>query len=560
MKMRRSSIIFMIVLVLIVLNMSNLMAIKLTHAVCGKVNDSYDGTSASWYVVYVYPQDEKESYTTCEISPADNKYCCDIGAIASYEWKINDTFIAEVIDTEDGYIAGPVNVTITGAGYDVFPEMQLKPVINIHSPKNKIYLNNSIFINITTKNPYVLINFTLNLSGNLTIYELNNYTNLTLLLNNLSYGQYELTVYASLPQSHDVIFRKSISFALLKNIEFDRSLVCDHCTDVVIPSNESVTIIIYVNLSDPLHNFYLFDYYPNEWLLEDSNEGILNKYSESHNIIKWKVSGNNISKNYTLKSPLIFFPKKYYFKAAIDGIESKNYSVIVRKFPFFTRRHKYKTATYSNKDSYFVGKPDRAIVVKWKNESNIITKIIITPNKKIRRIWINVRTSNVNPTNTKINDIYTYLYVDSNIKREDVNNMIIEFRVKKSWLDKHSYSDVILLHYNHSVWSSLHTTKYSEDEKYVYYRATTSSFSLFAVMGKKIYHGKKIMGKENKKESINKAQQKVYGDIELSDKNIFGNMIGYVIKINRNKRPKSEYLILLLAIVLFFYLFVKSKK
>ncbi len=68
-----------------------------------------------------------------------------------------------------------------------------------------------------------------------------------------------------------------------------------------------------------------------------------------------------------------------------------------------------------------------------------------------------------------------------------VDSAIIDFKVLKSWVTANSidHATVVLLRYGGDQWAELTTTATgSEDTDYVYYRATTSGFSTFAVIGK----------------------------------------------------------------------------
>ena len=100
------------------------------HWVCGQVNDAIDCEDCAWHIVRVYYQGDEETYSSCPVQFSDSKYCCDCGAIPNHTWQIGDTIFARVIDSGDGYNAGPVSVVTTGEGVDIFPEMTLdKPGI-----------------------------------------------------------------------------------------------------------------------------------------------------------------------------------------------------------------------------------------------------------------------------------------------------------------------------------------------------------------------------------------------------------------------------------------------
>ena len=66
---------------------------------------------------------------------------------------------------------------------------------------------------------------------------------------------------------------------------------------------------------------------------------------------------------------------------------------------------------------------------------------------------------------------------------KNIKESTITFRVNKSWLDENSIYEVILYGYSNGTWAALPTEKISEDEKYVYYRASTDHFSPFSIVG-----------------------------------------------------------------------------
>ena len=95
---------------------------------------------------------------------------------------------------------------------------------------------------------------------------------------------------------------------------------------------------------------------------------------------------------------------------------------------------------------------------------------------------------------TKIKEVYVYSYLEINLTAEnqtvadenmDIN---ITFKVTKEWLEKNniSYETVTLMRYHNGEWQKLSTTRLNESDIYVYYTATTTGTSTFAVVGGKI--------------------------------------------------------------------------
>ncbi|MEZ5335624.1 MAG: PGF-pre-PGF domain-containing protein [Methanolobus sp.] len=65
---------------------------------------------------------------------------------------------------------------------------------------------------------------------------------------------------------------------------------------------------------------------------------------------------------------------------------------------------------------------------------------------------------------------------------ENVENLLITFRVEKSWLTENNIeSDTVMLYRYDDSWGALPTTITDEDDEYVYYESETPGFSPFAI-------------------------------------------------------------------------------
>lgn len=67
----------------------------------------------------------------------------------------------------------------------------------------------------------------------------------------------------------------------------------------------------------------------------------------------------------------------------------------------------------------------------------------------------------------------------------NIKNAEIIFRVKKSWIEASNIDpdSINMMRYDNG-WQSLSTQKISENDAYIYYKASTNSFSPFAITGK----------------------------------------------------------------------------
>lgn len=81
--------------------------------------------------------------------------------------------------------------------------------------------------------------------------------------------------------------------------------------------------------------------------------------------------------------------------------------------------------------------------------------------------------------------VYKNLNVWAGSKR--IKGAVIKFRVGNSWLNSNDLAagDIRMLKWDGSKWAQLDTTRISGDASYVYYEASTDTFSHFAISGVK---------------------------------------------------------------------------
>ncbi len=82
--------------------------------------------------------------------------------------------------------------------------------------------------------------------------------------------------------------------------------------------------------------------------------------------------------------------------------------------------------------------------------------------------------------------VYQYLRINLGGQESKVKEATLNFHVEKSWVKQYDIdsSSIRLAHYENNDWNSLQTDKVSDDANNIYFRAKTSSFSLFAIVGK----------------------------------------------------------------------------
>ena len=84
-------------------------------------------------------------------------------------------------------------------------------------------------------------------------------------------------------------------------------------------------------------------------------------------------------------------------------------------------------------------------------------------------------------------EVYQYLSIsDFFINNTAIDIIEFDFRVEKSWLTSNNVEkeDIVLMHYTADKWEELSTEIIGEDSTYVNYKATSSSFSYYAIAEK----------------------------------------------------------------------------
>jgi len=88
------------------------------------------------------------------------------------------------------------------------------------------------------------------------------------------------------------------------------------------------------------------------------------------------------------------------------------------------------------------------------------------------------------PTESADGKIYTYVSADATgFDTSAIDTITISFKVPKTWLTENGLGsgDIALLHYDGTSWNALSTSMTSEDDTYVYFEATSSDLSYFAI-------------------------------------------------------------------------------
>jgi len=191
------------------------------HFVCGQVNNAPDGTDSGWREVRLYYPADPANYGTNQVSPQDSRYCIDSTDIRNHVWRAGDILNVEIIDSGDGYYAGPASITTTAGNPDIAPEMQLLHPINIYSPLNTTYFTRDIPLNLSTKAEYSSA-ISYSLDGTADVLACNNCNSFSTTFSALAEGSHSIAVSAT--AINGSIARKTVYFSIVLERPAGRSV------------------------------------------------------------------------------------------------------------------------------------------------------------------------------------------------------------------------------------------------------------------------------------------------------------------------------------------------
>jgi hypothetical protein len=407
-------IIFNITLLLILISLYNVSA----NFVCGQVNDSKDSMSANWYDVNIYRNDFNK-YGVCEVSPSENKYCCDLDLIPT-GWSVGDEIFVEVVDFENNYVTNLVSKIANGEGFIVMPEMKLEKVILVEPNKNLFIENNSLInFSFSFKEPYTQVEINLNNQSNNF-----NSSNLNLGLD-LNFGFNQINLSA---ENGDRIFYENKEFYLLNNVEINKEYLCEKCKGKKIKNDREVDVVIKLNLSHLVKDIELIEYVPIDFEVLETN-GIIKSYSSSHNQIVWNIEGKEIEKYYKFKAPSItLFPQEYLVNTYLEDYTLNSDMVNIRRFfSFFPNVNDFEEQILSASISYAEVSNQKPLIYRPKTN---ISRLIIFPKTNILETGFELI------QNEKLdNEIESYL-INTDF---EINEILIELNVDPEFSNKQIY-------------------------------------------------------------------------------------------------------------------------
>jgi PGF-pre-PGF domain-containing protein len=116
-----------------------------------------------------------------------------------------------------------------------------------------------------------------------------------------------------------------------------------------------------------------------------------------------------------------------------------------------------------------------------------VSKIALSVKNSVSNAALEIETMQSKPDDVKTEvpgKVYRYLSISpQNIQSSDLYSAEIGFKIEKSWITSNNIDQdaVALYRYKDGQWNMLSTDKLNEDFDYIYYSATTSGFSIFAI-------------------------------------------------------------------------------
>ncbi len=459
--MKRVLFIVFILFLTIVLT-SNISA----NFVCGHLNDSSE-LSGSWINVLVYYDEKTSDITSCKTSP-ENKFCCDLQDIENVNWQVNKIVHGEVYLPDLGYIAGPVSLSTTENGYDLFPEMQLKKVFNFNQEFKKILVNeSSVLFNLNIHENYNNLKYIVNENPLSEVVVCESCSNAIFEVI-LEKGKNKITLTAyNLDNGREI--SEDFYIYSLDYLELIDDFQCKKCknlnNNIYVPSHEKVNLSFKVNSSHPISGKIKI-YHPIDWSI--SEEFLSKDYSLTHNLIEWEMKNdsNLHEKIYPFVSSGTWFKRRDNFKYEIQESEiSKIRKVLVhtltRFFPIRVEKRFSDDIYFEDSLNEIVSNLEPLIL---ELDQELFEVIAIYPNTELYDAHAHI----IYKERRFFNRRYITFNLLSTIPNYQIKNILIRFKVPKE--------DSFRFYYNKGDNSY---SLYKEDLKYNYYQGEFSKKGSF---------------------------------------------------------------------------------
>lgn len=449
----------------------NIISFSSANFMCGKVL-SQDNYSTSWTNVNINYLEQPFKTASCKVSPDGFKYCCDSDDIKGISYAKGKTIFSEVFDNITGYFAPKVSLVTSEEGYDVFDDLILREAIKVNSPINRIIVGqNNVLLNFSFESPFSRLVLKLNSNE---IYTCSNCSNFESVIENITSGKnlIEIFVFDNFNRS----MQKSINLMSLDYLNFKRTYTCNGCIDNFISSGAGeVNVTLSVNASHPIEG-ELFDYYPLSWLFLDSNDGISEIYTTTHNKIGFYINNSYSIKTYTLRAPTVYNLRSYSFQSGFDDLVNpidKVFLYRIFKFALFIQDFSMNRSFYKT-DNFFKVTSSEPIVIMPKSDK--ITQVALFSKDEEHRIRVFFKEDSYYDSNQK----FSTFFIDSNLPDNKLDRILIDFKVNKSLIDNQNVSLSFVKGIRQLVKVDFNLT--SVDEDYYYFRAYSHNKGSYIIL------------------------------------------------------------------------------
>ncbi len=429
---------------------------------CGQVVGN--GLEPQWMGVKVY--ESRINFTSCQVSPDENKFCCDAEAIPGFSWVKGKQIYSEIFDNETGYFAKEVSLKISGEGYDVFPTLYLEKAIKVNN-WSKVFLSNDskFLLEANFAEPFTKIW----IEKNKTRVELCNSSNYS---GNIlgDFGMNYLKIVASDGKRE---FTESLEFAVLRDFKFNRVFACDKCGKFI-KRGQNVTMKISLNLSHYVEGMEFKEYIPKEFEIIET-DGKVEEYSETHKVISWNVSGKEIVREYKVKAPdVLFFPARYTFKTELGNLPVGEDKIVVSRFFSFLSFDEGIKLREIKRKVYSRIQPEKPLVFEPANGK--VVKIAVFPKKLIENVEFDFKEYEGEGIDGDAN----YYSFESSLEDEDIEKVYLEFRQNKS----EGNLSIYVFEEGWEEWDISEPELLREDKKYYYYGIYLPATKKISLVGK----------------------------------------------------------------------------
>lgn len=439
---------------------------------CGQVQNT-GNESSSWLAVTLFYSSTPNKTTSCQVSPRDNKFCCDPEDIQGITWAIGKNLTALIVDQEKNIYAPPVTLTISGGGYDLFSQLIPQKVLVLTGSRQKVYTNiTSYFVNISTINPFNQIGYSVSSptkKENSTLCT--DCTQANFSIETLTEGAYSLIFSAN---NSKYSFIQNEDFTIIDRLSFNREFVCSKCKNSLVPGKANITVYLEFNASYPVSG-ELREYIPKEWKVIDIES---QPFSDTHQMIIWHLENSTqLKKNYTVSTPDSWLTRKYRFQSSLEGIDSEidevfTYRFIKWKWLALPKVFSKKLPSVIAQQEYQQVIPTKPLLIPI-NDS-IFLELSIIPNAPAKSLSIEI--IKILPLNPSKKENVLGLAILSDRELKNLGIFRVSYRLDKSLFKKQKTNSTIVQLEHPSRKQTINPT--NEDSAYFYYSFNANSTSV----------------------------------------------------------------------------------